>query len=60
MGDSEIPLGFGAIKSNVISLPIETFDVASLIRDTGFSPKVSFDEGIRRTAVWLNEQMKFD
>lgn len=52
---SDIPLGFGKITSNVISLPIETFDVTKLKRDTGFEPKVSFEEGIRRTALWIRE-----
>lgn len=52
---SDIPLGFGKITSNVISLPIETFDVVKLTRDTGFVPKVSFEEGIRRTALWIRE-----
>lgn len=52
---SDIPLGFGKITSNVISLPIETFNVEKLTRDTGFAPKVSFEEGIRRTALWIRE-----
>lgn len=48
-----IPLGFGAITANVICLPPETFDVTALTRDTGFTPQVSFEEGVRRTAAWL-------
>ena len=52
---SDIPLGFGKITSNVISLPIETFDIKKLTRDTGFIPKVSFEEGIRRTALWIRD-----
>lgn len=50
---SDIPLGFGKITSNVINLPIEIFDLEKLKRDTGFEPKVSFEEGIRRTALWI-------
>ena len=53
--DNEILLGFGKIKANVVSLPIETFDVRSLKEDTGFEPKVSFEEGIERTAEWIRE-----
>ncbi|MDO4276040.1 MAG: NAD-dependent epimerase/dehydratase [Eubacteriales bacterium] len=52
---SDIPLGFGKVTSNVISLPIETFDVSKLARDTGFEPKVSFEDGIRRTALWIRD-----
>ena len=53
--DTEIPLGFGKIKANVVSLPKETFDVWSLKEDTGFEAKVSFEEGIERTAKWIRE-----
>ena len=49
----EVPLGFGKITSNVISLPIETFDITDLIADTGFKPSISFEDGIRRTAEWI-------
>jgi len=52
---SNIPLGFGKFTSNVISLPIETFNAEKLKRDTGFVPTVCFEEGIRRTAVWIRE-----
>lgn len=52
---TDIPLGFGKITNNVISLPIETFDVEKLKRDTGFQPKISFEEGIQRTALWIRD-----
>lgn len=52
MKDGEdVPLGFGKIKNNVIKLPIETFDISRLVQDTGFKPEISFEEGVRRTAV---------
>lgn len=50
-----IPLGFGRITSNVISIPKSTFDVTSLKRDTGFVPQITFEDGIRRTAEWIRE-----
>ena len=50
---SEVPLGFGRITSNVVSLPPETFDIAKLVRDTGFVPLIPFDEGISRTVKWI-------
>lgn len=50
-----VELGFGKIKSNVISLPVNTFDVDKLYRDTGFKPIISFREGIERTAQWIKK-----
>ena len=55
MNDSDILLGFGRITSNVISLPKEIFNVEKLAKDTGFKLTVSFEEGIRRTALWIKE-----
>lgn len=52
---TEINLGFGKIKANVVCLPKETFDVCLLKEDTGFEPTVSFEEGIERTAKWIKE-----
>lgn len=60
MNGSDIPLGFGKITSNVISLPLETFDVTKLKKDTGFEISVPFEEGIRRTAEWIRTDMKKD
>ncbi len=54
-GGTKIPLEFGKITSNVISLPKETFDVAKLSRDTGFVPTVSFEDGVERTARWIQQ-----
>lgn len=54
-GGTRVPLGFGRITANVVSLPKETFDVANLLRDTGFVPQISFDEGIIRTVKWIME-----
>lgn len=54
-GGTQIPLGFGKITSNVISLPKETFDVSKLNRDTGFVATVPFESGVERTARWIQE-----
>lgn len=53
MNGSNIPLGFGKITENVISLPPESFHIDHLKRDTGFCPQISFEEGIYRTAQWI-------
>ena len=54
-GGVSVELGFGRITSNVISLPITTFDVTKLYRDTGFKPLIPFREGVERTARWIKE-----
>lgn len=54
-GGEDIELGFGKITSNVVSLPITTFDIEKLYSDTGFRPLVTFEEGIMRTAQWIKE-----
>lgn len=53
----KINLSFGAIKSNVVFLPKETFDVTKLNKDTGFNPSISFEEGIQRTVDWIDNEM---
>lgn len=54
-GETNVPLGFGRITGNVISLPKETFDVRRLKNDTGFNISVSFEDGIERTARWIQQ-----
>ena len=56
-GGTSIPLGFGQITSNVVSLPREVFDMTELAADTGFVPAVPFEEGIERTARWIKMTM---
>ena len=52
-GGTNIPLGFGKITSNVVSLPQKTFDVTTLKRDTGFEISIQFEDGVERTAKWI-------
>ena len=54
-GNTNIPLGFGQITSNVIMLPKEIFDLEKLKSDTGFEPSIPFEEGIERTAKWIQK-----
>lgn len=58
MGGVLPELSFGKIKSNVISLPLSVFDGASLKRDTGFVPEISFEEGVRSTVRWIIESRR--
>lgn len=57
-GKPPVTLGFGQIKSNVVKLPKKVFDVKNLMDDTCFCPSIPFDEGIRRTAEWIQNDMK--
>lgn len=57
-GKPPVTLGFGQIKSNVVKLPKKVFDVKNLMDDTCFCPSIPFDEGIRRTAEWIQNGMK--
>lgn len=58
MVDPSVELGFGKIQSNVVYLPLETFSINKLREDTGFEPKISFEEGIKRTIDWIKEWIK--
>lgn len=44
---------FGDVPFSGINLPLADFDIAGLTEDTEFVPKVTFSEGIKRTAEWL-------
>lgn len=58
-GESPVSLGFGLSEGSAVYLPEKLFDISSLIRDTGFSPQIPFDVGIRRTAMWIyNNEFK--
>lgn len=46
---------FGLKASAGIQLCAESFDITALKEDTGFSPKVSFRDGISRTAEWIRK-----
>lgn len=54
---TNVPLNFGKIVNNVVPLPKEVFDISKLVRDTGFKPKVSFRDGIERTARWIQKDI---
>lgn len=50
---TDIHLKYGEKKNNVVSLPADEFENVSLINDTGFEPKVSFEEGIQKTIDYI-------
>lgn len=52
-----VELGFGKMLTNGLSLEKDSFDTTILREDTGFRAKVSFEQGITKTADWWNRQM---
>lgn len=58
--DPSIQLNFGAIPFNGISMPEDRFDCAQLIKDTGYCPRISFQDGISLTVEWLRKKNHSD
>lgn len=56
--DPKIPLYLGEIPFSGKSVPMEWFDCSKLTDDTGYMPEISFEEGIKRTVMWLRERQK--
>lgn len=50
-----IKIGLGDIEFNGVSLSYKEFNVFAVKDDTGFEPKVSFEEGIQKTIQWIKE-----
>lgn len=51
----EIPLYLGEIPFHGKMQPDEVFDCEKLCNDTGYSPKIPFEKGIRWTVDWIRE-----
>ena len=51
-------IGLGAIPFDGVSLTYKELDTDALRKDTGFVPAVGFEEGIRRTDLWIREVRK--
>ncbi len=46
-------LHFGDIPFQGVNLDLSCFDPSSLFLDTGYRPKIKFEEGIQRTFEWI-------
>jgi nucleoside-diphosphate-sugar epimerase len=46
---------FGDVPFTGVNMPLSSFDISDLEKDTGFKCKVSFSEGIKRTLAFLKE-----
>lgn len=53
--DPTIQLYLGEVNFNGVMQPASVFDCSQLVKDTGYQPKVSFEDGIKRTIGWLKE-----
>lgn len=53
--DPQIQIGLGDLEFNGVSLSYTEFDIFAVKKDTGFQPRVSFEEGVKRTINWIKE-----
>jgi nucleoside-diphosphate-sugar epimerase len=51
-------LHFGDLPYTGINLPLDDFSIDDLVRDTGFTPEISFSEGLKKTYEWLVRERK--
>ena len=56
--DPGIQLNLGAVPFNGVAHPESVFDCSKLVEDTGYCPRVPFEEGIVTTVEWLRSEMK--
>ncbi|MBP2656376.1 MAG: nucleoside-diphosphate-sugar epimerase [Firmicutes bacterium] len=54
--DPAIPLYLGEVNFSGVMHSASVFDCSQLVKDTGYQPKVSFEDGIKRTVAWLREE----
>ena len=47
---------FGDIPFTGTNMPLDTFDIKAIEKDTGFRPEVAFAEGTKKTMDWLKKQ----
>lgn len=52
----EAVLGFGEMKFNGFYMSAETYSTAQLVEDTGFTPDLTFAQGVAKTAAWIAEE----
>lgn len=51
--DDDLPLGIGEVEYSKGQIMHLQADISALVNDTGFAPKISFEEGIRKTIDWI-------
>ena len=55
--DPQLPLGFGKIPYGPLQVMHLEADISGLTRDTGFTPAVPFEKGIRQTIEWMKGEI---
>lgn len=55
--DPSLPIGIGEVPYKNAKIDNQIIDISSLRTDTGFEPKVTFEEGIVRTIEYLKAQL---
>lgn len=56
--DPSLPLGFGEVPYRPDQVMHLQADISRLKDVTGWSPRISLDEGLRRTVAWFGENME--
>ncbi len=56
--DPALPLGLGEVPYGPLQVMHLQADISALQADTGFAPKTSFAEGIRRTMDWVKREQE--
>lgn len=47
---------FGNVPFTGVDLPLETFSTKEIKKDCGFAPKVTFEEGVKKTYEWISKE----
>ncbi len=55
--DPNLPLGFSELKSSALEQKNLVANIAEYQKVSGWAPKVSLDEGLRKTICWYKENM---
>ena len=54
----EMKLGLGELEFHGLEMTEEMLNIDTLISDTGFSPEITFEAGIKRTLEWIKKEDK--
>lgn len=52
----KMKLGLGDLEFHGLEMSEPMFNIDALIEDTGFTPKIPFEAGIRRTLEWIKKE----
>ena len=57
VGNNQV-IHYGKDMFTAKPLPKETYSIDKIVNDTGWEPKVSFEEGAKKTIEWLKDEME--